>query len=70
MIVVVNGFSFYLNEVKCEIEINKEGIDSLYRMAIRMFQFALFIKLNNEKVYESNDLLNNNGRKYTYSLNN
>lgn len=46
MIVVVNGFSFYLNEVKCEIEINKEGIDSLYRMAIRMFQFALFIKLN------------------------
>ena len=70
MIVVVNGFSFYLNEVKCEIEINKEGIDSLYRMAIRMFQFALFIKLNNEKVYESNDLLNNNERKYTYSLNN
>lgn len=55
---------------KGEIKTDKEGIDSLYRMVIRMFNFALFIKLNNGNAYELNDLLNNNEREYIYSLNN
>ena len=71
MIVVGSGFLVYLNGgKKGEIKTDKEGIDSLYRMVIRMFKFALFIKLNNGKAYELNDLLNNNEREYIYSLNN
>lgn len=71
MIVVGSGFPVYLNGgKKGEIKTDKEGIDSLYRMVIRMFKFALFIKLNNGKAYELNDLLNNNEREYIYSLNN
>lgn len=71
MIVVGSGFPVYLNGgKKVEIKTDKEGIDSLYRMVIRMFNFALFIKLNNGNAYELNDLLNNNEREYIYSLNN
>ena len=69
MIVVGSGFPVYLyGGKKGEIQNDIEGLDSLYRMVIRMFEFAVFIKLKktNDGGIDKEILLNE--RDFIYSI--
>ena len=68
MIVVGSGFPVYLyGGQKGEIQNDTEGLDSLYRMVIRMLEFAIFIKLKKTNIDIGKEILLNE-RDFIYSI--
>ena len=68
MIVVGSGFPVYLyGGQKGEIQNDTEGLDSLYRMLIRMLEFAVFIKLKKTNIGIDKEILLNE-RDFIYSI--